>query len=441
MKQSNQPIRIKARWDHSEVPTGVSNQRGLLLEIDVRKPASTSKERRPSVNLAIVIDRSGSMHHGRLEAAKEAAIGIVNHLNWHDHLSVVVYDDDVHVLVDGERQCKNTRPKTCQLIRSIHTGGCTDLAGGWLRGARCVADVMDKQDQRAGHVILLSDGQANRGETEPEVLTKLAGDLAERGVTSSCVGIGHNYSPLQLNAIAEAGEGEMHHSNLPGEIIEVVMGELGEATRLVARNFSVTLQLPYAIKLRQLTRYRTMPVDGHHEYYLGNLVGGQQRRLAFLVEIPAINDPRALTFKCMANWLDVDTAMEQLSLRKEFEIQVVPDGKFNKQAQNKTVARIIADIWMARHGYDAMMLNEQGLYEEATGVFDYDKERFAEFTADLEDASVLKEQREVLRDYSSSEWRGASKLEALTLSQKAMRSKPDYRRERSDSRWTDFKPD
>lgn len=85
MKESNQPIRIKARWDHSEVPTGVSNQRGLLLEIDARKPVSTRKKKRPSVKLAIVIDRSGSMHHGRLEAAKEAAIGIVNHLSWHDH--------------------------------------------------------------------------------------------------------------------------------------------------------------------------------------------------------------------------------------------------------------------------------------------------------------------------------------------------------------------
>jgi hypothetical protein len=133
--------------------------------------------------------------------------------------------------------------------------------------------------------------------------------------------------------------------------------------------------------------------------------------------------------------------MEEHSLRKEFEIQVVPDSKFNKRAQNKTVARIIADIWMARHGYDAMMLNEQGLYEEATGVFDFDKERFAEFTANLEEARVLKEQREVIRDYSSKEWRGTSKLEALAMSKKAMRSKPDFRRERSKSRWTDFKPD
>lgn len=58
-----------------------------------------------------------------------------------------------------------------------------------------------------------------------------------------------------------------------------------------------------------------MQVDGHYEYYLGNLVGGQQRRLAFLVELPEISDPRVLTFKCTANWLDVDTAMEEHNLR------------------------------------------------------------------------------------------------------------------------------
>ena len=67
MKESNQPIRIKARWDHSEVPTGVSNQRGLLLEIDARKPISTKKKKRPSVNLAIVIDRSGSMQREQMD--------------------------------------------------------------------------------------------------------------------------------------------------------------------------------------------------------------------------------------------------------------------------------------------------------------------------------------------------------------------------------------
>jgi len=33
MKESNQPMRTKARWDYSEAPAGVSNQRGLLLGI------------------------------------------------------------------------------------------------------------------------------------------------------------------------------------------------------------------------------------------------------------------------------------------------------------------------------------------------------------------------------------------------------------------------
>ena len=441
MRDSNNPIRIKARWDHNKVPTGKSNQRGLLLEIEADKPESIKRKKRPSLNLAIVIDRSGSMHNGRLEAAKEAAIGIVNRLSWHDHLSVVVYDDHVNVLVDGQRQDRKTRPKTEEIIQSIHTGGCTNLADGWLRGARCVADVMDREDMKNGHVILLSDGMANCGETEPEALSKLAGDLAMRGVTSSCVGIGHNYSPLQLNAIAEAGEGEMHHSNEPEEIVEVVMGELGEATRLVARNFSVTLQLPYAIQSRQLTRYRTRSVDGHFEYYLGNLVGGQQRRLAFLVELPEIADPQTLKLTATANWLDVDTAMEEHSFQKDIELQVVPAHSYDKHERNKEVARIIADIWMARHGYDAMMLNEQGLYEEAAKVFDYDEERFAKLTAGLEEAREMRMMREKQRANSASAWRGEAKLEAMSMSRKAMRSKPDFRRKRRESKWTDFNPD
>jgi len=441
MKDSNNPIRLKARWDHNELPTGEANQRGLLLEIETDKPIEKEKKKRPALNLAIVIDRSGSMNRGRLEAAKEAAIGIVNRLSWHDHLSVVVYDDEVSVLVDGQRQDKETRPLSCETLQAVRCGGTTNLADGWLRGARCVADVMDREDIKAGHVILLSDGHANVGETNPEVLCQLAGDLAARGVTSSCVGIGNNYSPLQLNAIAEAGEGEMHHSDQPGEIIEVVMGELGEATQLVARNFSVSLRLPRGVTGRQLTNYRGRHGGNSIECFLGNLVGGQQRRLAFLVEMPEFTEPEALIFSYTANWLDAETAMEEHTIKKEFELLVVPAHTFDEDKRNKDVASVIADIWMASHGYQAMMLNEQGLYEEASRIFDADDVRFSRMTAGLNDAKELREQREVSKIRVASEWRGASKLEALSMSRKASRSKPDFRRKRRDSKWTDYKPE
>lgn len=440
MTDSNHPIRINARWDHDEFPTGETNQRGLLLEIETDKPKH-KKKKRPALNLAIVIDRSGSMGGGRLEAAKEAAIGIVNCLNRHDHLSVVVYDCEVSVLVDGQRQDKETRGQTSKLINSIYTGGTTHLSGGWLRGARCVADVMDRKDIKAGHVILLSDGHANRGETNPEELRQLSTELASRGVTSTCVGIGNNYSPLQLNAIAEAGEGEMHHSDQPSEIIEVVTGELGEATQLVARNFSVSLTVPFGVSARQLTNYRSENFEGKHECFVGNLVGGQRRTLAFLVELPIYADPRALTFSCIANWLDAETAMEEHTIKQEFELLVVPAEKFDEQKRNKDVARTIADLWMASHAYQAMLLNERGLYDEATRVFDADDERFERMTAGLVESAKLRRTRSSSRERVASEWHGASKLEAMSLSRKAARSKPDFRRERRESRWTDFTPE
>ena len=435
------PFTIRSRWDHSKVPTGSATERGLLLGIKAEEAEISTSKKRPAVNLAIVIDRSGSMSGGPLKAAKTAAMGISQRLRKHDRLSIICYDDEVQVLIDGARQNSAGRASTQNAIRSIRTRGCTNLAGGWLEGARCVAEVMEHKGHGSGHVILLSDGLANRGETDAEILAGLSGDLAERGVTSTCVGIGERYSPLQLGAIADAGQGEMHHSNEPEEIIEVLLGELGEVTRLVARNFSVTLEVPQGIKLRQLTRYRSPPGGDNNAYHIGNLVGGQKRHLALLAEIPEQDDPATLQFACTVNWEDAEDNTRENRVKRKFKLTVVDPRDYDKKRRNKRVARTIAEIWMARHGYDAMVLNEQGRYGEAVDLLDQDLASFSSLIRGLEEERSMLRKRRAVRESTSREWSGISKMEALSMSAKMMRSKPDHRSAREDSDWTDFQND
>jgi len=440
MNTRKPPITIKARWDHHQVPVGKNTSRGLLLEIEAGRFEELNQQERPAINIALVIDRSGSMSNGAMQAAIEAAVGVSEQLNRHDRLSVISYDDRVDVLLDGVAMNRDGRQQAELAIRSLRARSMTDLAGGWLQGARCVANAMEQHGFKSGHVILLSDGLANVGETDPEQLATLSGNLAERNVTTTCVGIGTNYSLLQMGAIAEAGQGELHQSSEPTEIIEVLMGELGEQTQIVARNFSIHLKGMEMHRARQLTRYRKMPVNGRREYFLGNLVGGQSRRLAFLVDFPAYDHADTRQFTCTATWLDAETAIHEQRIAETFEIEFVLPENFDKQARDKEAAQTIADIWMARQGYDAMMFNERGQYADAVDAFDKEDQAFSHMVDELQGAKEMLSRRQNVREASSAHWDGISKKEAMTLARKRMRSKPDYRQRMESADWSEQTP-
>ncbi|MEE4218476.1 MAG: VWA domain-containing protein [Xanthomonadales bacterium] len=440
MNQKNRPVTIRARWDQAHVPTGSEAQRGLLLEIEAHKPKQAEETHRPPVNVALVIDRSGSMRGEPMQAAIDAAVGVAEQMHDDDRLSVVCYDSRIEVLVDGELMSAGGRKRAEIAIRGLQARSTTDLAGGWLQGARCVAGVMEKHGFESGHVILLSDGCANVGECSPEKLAGLAADLAERNVTSTCVGIGAHYSLLQMAAIAEAGQGEMHQSSEPYEIVEVLLGELGEQAQIVARNFSIHIKGKGMREAQQLTRYRKMPVNGREEYYVGNLVAGQSRRLAFLVEFPAMSEAMAKEYTVTATWLDPETALEECTACESFRLKFVSPDEFDPDKRDKAVAEVIAEIWMARTGYEAMMLNERGLFGEAVQSFDVETPMFCRMVDDLECKDEILQRRESVREATASRWDGMSKKEAVLLARKRMRSKPDYRRAHASRDWADIKP-
>ena len=91
------------------------------------------------------------------------------------------------------------------------------------------------------HVILLSDGPANRGILDPEILSNYASEMRDRGLYCSTVGIGDNYSMTQLQALAEAGGVRMHDAEHAHEIAEVVLAELWEVRKTHPQNIKVII--------------------------------------------------------------------------------------------------------------------------------------------------------------------------------------------------------
>lgn len=208
-----------------------------LLELSVALPEA-EVDRHP-IDLALVIDRSGSMSGEPLAAANAAAREAVRMLLPGDRVAVIAFDDAVYVPMPLSGVAGGTSHIDAA-IDAIASGGSTNLFGGWAEGMSQVIGAVSPD--RVTRVALLSDGHANHGVTDRGRIAADVAEAARLGVSTSVFGFGRHYDEALLRGVADAGGGNYLFIEDVSQTVEAFQQELASVSALRGRNLRLSVE-------------------------------------------------------------------------------------------------------------------------------------------------------------------------------------------------------
>ncbi len=213
----------------------------------------SSTETRPPVNLALVLDRSGSMTGSKLAQAKDAAIRALERLGSNDIVAVIAYDSTVQVVVPATKLTDKNAVR--RAIESIQAANSTALFAGVSKGAAEVRKFLDRN--HVNRVILLSDGLANVGPQTPSALGELGASLMKEGIAVTTLGLGLDYNEDLMVQLARRSDGNHVFVEQATELAAVFNHEFNDVLSVVAQEITIKIQCAPGIR-----PVRLLGIDG-----------------------------------------------------------------------------------------------------------------------------------------------------------------------------------
>lgn len=291
---------VEARLDRAAVLAGEPNERFLVVTVSA--PADIGASFRRPVDLAVVMDTSGSMTaRGKIDYAKRAAKLLAGSMEPGDVYALVTFSDDARTIIPATSMGEAASIE--HAIDRIYEGGGTNVYAGLQRGAEEIR--RDLGDGNVGRIVLLSDGNANVGVTDPDALARYAAELTAQGISVSAVGLGLDYNEDLLAKIADIGGGTYDFVDDPRQLEAVFADELERSAAMVARGTEVTVRLPAGVQGLELIGWDATATGDGWRVRVGDIYAGQSRKITARVRITGDTDGPMTVADVSADWFDL----------------------------------------------------------------------------------------------------------------------------------------
>lgn len=249
LPKAGQSVAMDVRWGNDEISR---NQREAVLQIGFTTPSVNERTNLRPLNLALVIDKSGSMADGdKMPRVKQSLMTMLDRLREDDIVSIIVFDSGAEVLFSAQRIGNGYAIR--RVIESIEPGGSTNLHAGLMLGYKEAQRNFEKD--ATNRVILLTDGIANVGTTDPQRIAAESSEFNGLGVDLSTIGVGLELNNDLLRTLAKTGRGLYHFVADYKDIDKVFATEVQSLLSSVAKNVRLDVEFDPNLQVEQIYGY------------------------------------------------------------------------------------------------------------------------------------------------------------------------------------------
>ena len=265
--KAGEAVALDVRWGNDQAAIGQE----AVLQVGFSTALANDRQQLRPINISLVIDRSGSMEDAdKISRVKAALLSLISQLRERDVVSIVIFDSQAQVLMPARTLRDKEYVK--RLIRGIEPGSATNIHAGLMLGYH--EALKNYREGSTNRVILLTDGIANQGVTDPEMIAQDSLRFNERGIDLSTIGVGLDLNKDLLRHLAKSGRGLFHFVSETEDIEKVFIKEVQSLVSPVASEPNLEIDYDDGLELVQLYGYEPLSRRGYMRLKLDNMNHG-----------------------------------------------------------------------------------------------------------------------------------------------------------------------
>ncbi len=384
------PVTLAVSTDSSNSLVLADQSSELIVRVRVTGLALQTAAR-PPINLALVVDTSGSMEGPELEREREAVQTLVEHLRDGDALSIVTFGSRAELLVPATRLDATARTKVKAALRAMRASGTTDLAAGLQLG------LVEAQKLRVAdginRVVLVGDGVPNDASPVPGLIAQ----AKQQALPITTLGLGADFDETLMAQVARDSGGSFHFVDTAARVSKVFDEELGRMQRVAANNTRVQVTPGPGVEIVEVIgQPQAVRSSRGVSFSLGALAEGQTRDTFVRVKVSPHKAGRTVELMDVVA-LYVPTSRQQEVVVTDFEsVRSTSDAGALVESQNPEVGRESARARVADGIVQAIAMARGGNLAGARGLLDRTSRLAREEGKRLDDVALSDKAKEVL---------------------------------------------